>query len=81
MLRLEVGEVVRLTVHDASRTLPSVQVSEELAESGRGLLMIGALSSGWGCEPTLTGKSVWAEFTRVPTRPTMHVEGPVRWSA
>lgn len=81
VLRVEVGEVVRLTVHDTSRVLPSVQVGEELAESGRGLFLVSAIASRWGCEPTLTGKSVWAEFNRAPARPTMQVEEPVRWSA
>jgi hypothetical protein len=31
-----------------------------LAESGRGLLIVAALSSRWGCQPCRGGKHVWA---------------------
>ena len=34
----------------------------EAATSGRGLLMIEALSARWGVEPRGDGKAVWCEF-------------------
>ncbi|MFB7980816.1 ATP-binding protein [Streptomyces vinaceus] len=36
----------------------------ELADGGRGLLLVEALTDRWGAEPTATGKTVWFECHR-----------------
>ncbi|SHL39683.1 SpoIIE family protein phosphatase [Actinacidiphila paucisporea] len=53
---------VRLTVQDRSSVWPSRRSPGEAATSGRGLLMIDALSTHWGVEPRGDGKAVWCEF-------------------
>jgi anti-sigma regulatory factor (Ser/Thr protein kinase) len=59
-VRCSEGHVL-LTVEDASSVAPRPR--PEIAatqESGRGLLLIESVSDRWGCEPTATGKRVWA---------------------
>jgi anti-sigma regulatory factor (Ser/Thr protein kinase) len=56
------GSVVRLSVRDASRTLPSLADRNALAESGRGLHIVDVLSADWGVEFSGQGKAVWAEL-------------------
>ncbi|MGG2458272.1 ATP-binding protein [Streptomyces sp. RGM 3693] len=56
---------LRLEVHDVSDEEPVVNEStgvEEEAECGRGLVLVGALASGWGVVRGDTGKVVWAEL-------------------
>ncbi|MFG1806859.1 SpoIIE family protein phosphatase [Streptomyces sp. NPDC049040] len=53
---------VRLTVQDRSSVWPRRRSPGEAATSGRGLLMIDALSNAWGVEPRGDGKAVWCEF-------------------
>ncbi|MGW5350710.1 SpoIIE family protein phosphatase [Streptomyces sp. NPDC004031] len=53
---------IRLTVQDRSSTWPRRRSPGEAATSGRGLLMIDALSVRWGVEPRGDGKAVWCEF-------------------
>jgi len=51
-------------VADPSKATPVPRVSGFLAETGRGLQMICALSDQWGyTKPTDAGKIVWAMFT------------------
>ena len=51
-------------VADPSRATPVPRRTGSLAETGRGLQMIGALSDLWGyTEPGDAGKIVWAMFT------------------
>ncbi|MFI6524557.1 ATP-binding protein [Streptomyces uncialis] len=70
--RLEVRRgtsgVVRVEVGDRSRVIPEPQRPGACSESGRGLLMVEALSFRWGCEQRRRGKVVWAELK--PTRET-----------
>ncbi|EFL32646.1 regulatory protein [Streptomyces viridochromogenes DSM 40736] len=54
---------VRVAVTDKSRTMPQVLEGDLLAESGRGLRLVDALSSNWGVIPLPWGKSVWEEVT------------------
>ena len=58
-----VGDVVRVAVHDASPTPPLRQAPGADAESGRGLLLVEALSARWGVERlgSADGKAVWFE--------------------
>ncbi|WP_235032268.1 SpoIIE family protein phosphatase [Actinacidiphila yanglinensis] len=53
---------VRLSVQDRSSVWPRRRSPGEAATSGRGLLMIDALSETWGVEPRGDGKAVWCEF-------------------
>ncbi|WP_329559275.1 ATP-binding protein [Streptomyces uncialis] len=57
-----VGGGVRIAVSDGSRTTPVPRCPRDGAESGRGLLLIEALSSRWGCDRRHGGKTVWAEL-------------------
>jgi serine phosphatase RsbU (regulator of sigma subunit)/anti-sigma regulatory factor (Ser/Thr protein kinase) len=53
---------IRLSVQDRSSVWPRRRSPGEAATSGRGLLMIDALSAHWGVEPRGDGKAVWCEF-------------------
>lgn len=55
---------VRIAVHDSARgqVSPSCDRSAD-AETGRGLMVIAALSQSWGWRPTLCGKVVWCELS------------------
>ncbi|MDH6132509.1 serine/threonine-protein kinase RsbW [Kitasatospora sp. MAA4] len=56
--------VLRIEVHDASGERPVPRQVGELAESGRGLLLVQALSQRWGCCPRAggVGKVTWCEY-------------------
>ncbi|MGW3971239.1 ATP-binding protein [Streptomyces ardesiacus] len=54
---------VRVSITDKSQAMPQLQVGDPLAESGRGLRLVDALSSNWGVIPLPWGKQVWAEVT------------------
>lgn len=65
LLGLRAGEgVVRVEVTDTSTTAPRLAPAppEELRESGRGIVIVDALSSDWGTEISPGGKTVWAEI-------------------
>jgi anti-sigma regulatory factor (Ser/Thr protein kinase) len=52
---------LRLAVHDRVPTPPQpAATGDTMAETGRGLLVIAALTSDWGATPTDDGKVVWA---------------------
>lgn len=52
---------LHLSVRDGSPNLPvRGATGETLAESGRGLLVVEALTHRWGCTPVPDGKVVWA---------------------
>jgi anti-sigma regulatory factor (Ser/Thr protein kinase) len=56
------GSGVRLSVRDSSAVRPTVRPCDPLAASGRGLLLVAALSVDWGVEVTADGKAVWADL-------------------
>jgi hypothetical protein len=57
------GPWVLCAVADPSRAVPVSRASTSLAETGRGLHIIRALSDDWGyTSPDRTGKVVWATF-------------------
>jgi hypothetical protein len=61
-LRLAVNRsAVRLAVEDDAGGVPRPRVAGVEDVGGRGLAIVGALSRGWGTEPTAAGKSVWAD--------------------
>ncbi|WP_225850640.1 ATP-binding protein [Streptomyces sp. HPF1205] len=52
-------ERVRIGVHDRDRTRPRIKPVTLDGESGRGLLLIDALSVSWGVDLLPGGKRVW----------------------
>lgn len=54
--------VVRIAVQDASSIVPEVRQADPTATSGRGMFLVAALATRWGCDPTPDGKRVWAEL-------------------
>jgi anti-sigma regulatory factor (Ser/Thr protein kinase) len=61
-VRLLRGErTMRMSVEDACPSLPRPREPSWDEESGRGLLLIEALSDAWGWQETDHGKVVWAE--------------------
>ena len=57
------GRCVLCAVADSSTAVPAPRTPGSLAETGRGLHIVGALSDRWGyTTPTGTGKVVWALF-------------------
>jgi anti-sigma regulatory factor (Ser/Thr protein kinase) len=51
-------------VWDSSNSMPIRQDSSPDKESGRGLLLVQALASGWGVYQESVGKTVWARASR-----------------
>ncbi|HET6965393.1 MAG TPA: ATP-binding protein [Acidimicrobiales bacterium] len=56
------GVAVRLEVRDENSRLPALAPCPLDATSGRGLMLIGSLSSSWGIEHFGEGKVIWAEI-------------------
>lgn len=57
------GRRVMCAVADSSPVVPVPRHADELAESGRGLCIVAALSEAWGCSPPdVLGKTVWARI-------------------
>jgi anti-sigma regulatory factor (Ser/Thr protein kinase) len=59
-----VTNVLHVAVRDGSQVSPphSPQAPDVHRTDGRGLFMVDALSTRWGCEPLRTGKRVWFEL-------------------
>ena len=53
---------LRVAVTDASPVSPTFSLLDPTAVTGRGLLMVSAVSDGWGVDPGVGAKTVWAEF-------------------
>ncbi len=67
---LQLGSSVMCAVADPSDQAPAPKEPGHLAESGRGLHVIGALADSWGCTPASErGKVVWALFSAPCSRP------------
>lgn len=54
---------VRIGVVDRSHRLPAATAPGDDDTSGRGLALIDALATQWGCDPLPWGKRVWADLT------------------
>jgi anti-sigma regulatory factor (Ser/Thr protein kinase) len=59
---LQPGPCLLCAVADPSAAAPVPQARGSLAETGRGLHIVGALSDQWGHRPSDRGKVVWAMF-------------------
>jgi serine phosphatase RsbU (regulator of sigma subunit)/anti-sigma regulatory factor (Ser/Thr protein kinase) len=58
------GDTVRLRVSDADTRPPQLREGPEPdleSDGGRGMVLVEALSSSWGVEPSGSGKTVWAD--------------------
>jgi serine/threonine-protein kinase RsbW len=55
------GQLVRVEVVDASTNLPTIDVGAVDRLTGRGLLLLDALSSDWGVDTGQSSKVVWFE--------------------
>ncbi|MGH3408112.1 MAG: ATP-binding protein [Streptosporangiaceae bacterium] len=53
------GDHLRVDVHDSSPARPVVVDAPADAETGRGLMLVAALSTSWGAYRTPTGKAVY----------------------
>jgi serine/threonine-protein kinase RsbW len=61
-LRVPVRDVVRVSVSDSLPARPVVLSPDPVAPSGRGMVIVEALSNRWGVEPRPGGgKTVWFE--------------------
>ncbi|WP_282791811.1 ATP-binding protein [Streptomyces sp. CC224B] len=56
------GHRLRVEVHDKSPGRPVLRTACTVAERGRGLQMLAAMSEEWGAELTPAGKMVWCEL-------------------
>ena len=59
---------VLIAVTDGSTDMPEVRRAREEDESGRGLFLMQALATEWGCTTAVGGKTVWLTFG-LPPRP------------
>lgn len=56
------GRWLRIEVTDDDPTLPVVRHPDPMTPTGRGLLLIERLSSSWGVDGRVDGKTVWFEL-------------------
>ncbi|MFC4052280.1 ATP-binding protein [Actinomadura syzygii] len=61
VLSLPDATTAMVEVWDDNPDVPAVPTTDLQAESGRGLMLVGALSHSWGCHPTRAGKVTWAQ--------------------
>jgi hypothetical protein len=54
----------------------ALAIDEIGAETGRGLVLVDALSTGWGCYRTPTGKAVYFILSSVPAAESAALSGP-----
>jgi serine phosphatase RsbU (regulator of sigma subunit)/anti-sigma regulatory factor (Ser/Thr protein kinase) len=50
---------VEISVEDGDDTMPVLRPRDELAEDGRGFLLVDALAADWGARPVARGKATW----------------------
>ena len=53
---------LRVGIADGSPVAPEVRTVDAASVTGRGLMIVEALASDWGVEPTADGKVVWFEL-------------------
>jgi anti-sigma regulatory factor (Ser/Thr protein kinase) len=56
------GDLVRVEVHDGSPELPIRKRYSNMSGTGRGLLLVERMATGWGADLTSKGKVVWFEL-------------------
>ncbi|MGW3122188.1 ATP-binding protein [Streptomyces sp. NPDC001107] len=65
-VRRVTNDLVRIGVTDKSHALPKMDLVTDGDETGRGLVMVDALSHRWGYDEMHWGKTVWAELAVPP---------------
>lgn len=55
---------VRVEVHDGSPVSPAFSMMDPTAVTGRGLVLVSAVSDSWGVDPDEHGKTVWFGLDR-----------------
>ncbi len=65
---------LRVEVHDTAPGRPAPELVPADAETGRGLMLVAALSAQWGCFRTLAGKAVYFTLNFQP-----ELAGADRW--
>lgn len=50
---------VEISVEDGNHSMPAARPRDELAEDGRGFVLIDALAADWGSRPIERGKATW----------------------
>lgn len=60
------GPTLWIAVHDGDPYMGDRSRPDDESESGRGLVVVEALSERWGVDRTAAGKSVWCELTAWP---------------
>ncbi len=60
---------LRIDVYDPSRSLPKAEVEPTATETGRGLVLVAALSTEWGSFHTPAGKAVYFTLAFQPDLP------------
>ncbi|OKK06714.1 hypothetical protein AMK26_12055 [Streptomyces sp. CB03234] len=58
------GALLRVELHDSGGGEVRAEVPDGDAESGRGLVLVAALSDTWGVGERSPGKIVWCEFVQ-----------------
>jgi anti-sigma regulatory factor (Ser/Thr protein kinase) len=61
-VRRVTDDLVRIGVTDKSHALPRLDLVADGDETGRGLVLVDALSHRWGYDEMPWGKTVWAEL-------------------
>ncbi len=61
-VRRVTDDLVRIGVTDKSHIPPKRNAAGDGDETGRGLVLVDALSRRWGCDEMRWGKTVWAEL-------------------
>lgn len=54
--------LLRVSVHDRSARRARLRTPTGFDDHGRGLLIVSSIASGWGSEPVIGGKVVWASL-------------------
>jgi len=65
-VRINVGEQIRVDVRDSGGGRPRPLSPGPTEPSGRGLMIVQAMSDSWGVEPRSDGKNVWFTLLRAP---------------
>ena len=73
------GEEIRVEVRDGGGGRPRPLSPGPEESSGRGLMIVEAMSDSWGVEPGEEGKTVWFTLARPPA--TALARGAVCWGA
>jgi anti-sigma regulatory factor (Ser/Thr protein kinase) len=58
------NDCVRIEVHDSATELPTPRDPDPYTVTGRGLMLVDALSDRWGAAAKPSGKVVWFEIDR-----------------